>query len=148
MERIDHEVAERSDYERVIRNLREYDREEVSRWGFSEMELISSFDKLTPWLVVKLNREPVAVYSHTLTSHLCHFEFLGTSAVDRRLMRLTRSARLYIDHVSAAQPFHRPVVFVWEGHHQSRDWLKYLGFLDTGNSVWRGENRFVVTERP
>jgi hypothetical protein len=82
-----------------------------------------------------------------MSAFVLWFGFWGTPVVDRHMKTFTRHARGFIDHTCNQYVDFRPMVSVWEGHRQSRAWLKRLGFQETGNAVWHGDNRFVLVER-
>ena len=91
--------------------------------------------------------KPGAVFGHSLVGYLLYFHFLGTDEVTENIKLFTRFARQYINEISDQHFEYRPVVAVWEDHHQSRAWLRLLGFEDTGAVLWQSENRFHLVER-
>lgn len=143
-------VATRREYNEVIRNLRPYDAEEMKRSGYTRKNLLRMFD-LGPdqprWMVGLYRGKPVCVFGHHFTPWLCYFMFLGTPDIDTKMKLFTRYARTYIGNVCDSYPDYRAVVAVWEGHTDSRDWLRILGFNETGAVLWRANNRFLLVER-
>ena len=115
----------------VIANLREHDAVELSIFGVQQDNAWQHMQTMNENICVEINGEPICVFGYVLTATTIRFNFFGTDKVDENWKQITRSAQSYISYYMRKFPLHRGLIEVWEGHVNSRRWLKLLNFRET-----------------
>ena len=115
----------------VIQHLRDYDRVELGISGWTPENAWDRSCTCDETLCGMVNGRPVCVFGYVTTPTTIRFNFYGTDEVAQNWFQITRSAKAYIDYIRKKYWYLTPVIEVWEGHHQSRRWLKRLGFEET-----------------
>ena len=123
----------------IYPRLRDYDRQELEIFGYTDENAWQQVQNSDQAICGILNGEPVCVFGYSLTPTTIRFGFFGTDKIERYWKRITKGARSYLRFQMQQHPSHKPVIEVWEKHHQSRRWLRLLGFQES--STYRTTNK-------
>ena len=115
----------------VIKNLREHDAVELSIFGVNADNAWRHMQNMDENICVEIDGVPICVFGYVLTALTIRFNFFGTKCVDKNWKQITRSADSYIQYYMRKFPLRRGIIEVWEGHKNSRRWLKLLNFKET-----------------
>jgi hypothetical protein len=115
----------------VLTNLREHDEVELNIFGITAENAWGHMQNMDENICVEIDGEPICVFGYVLTATTIRFNFFGTHKVDTNWKQITKSADSYITYYMRKFPLRRGVIEVWEGHVNSRRWLRLLNFIET-----------------
>ncbi|WP_374632850.1 hypothetical protein [Ferrovibrio sp.] len=129
----------------IYSNLRPYDRLELDYYGVNEKNVDMHLNQAVS-LCGLTGGKPFIAFGACEAGE-CVFVFLfGTPLIDKHWFSVHRMARAFLRLVQDKYPDKSITVCVWEGHTQSVDWLKRLGFRETAFKNEFNGQPFVVME--
>lgn len=139
----------------ILKNLRPHDEIELRIFDMNQNNAWKYMSEMAENICVEICGEPICVFGYLLTKSTIRFNFFGTSKVDQNWKQITKSADSYISYYMKKYPLHRGIIEVWEGHTNSRRWLKMLNFVETksyrktkhGRTIFVEYNKYNKTRR-